>query len=49
MDIIVSPLYIKLGQVLCSLELMYKVVDEGEGVLIFSCDGIECLIVLDKV
>jgi hypothetical protein len=47
-DIIVFPLYIKLGEVLCTLELMYEIVDEGEGVSIFSRDGIECSIVLDE-
>jgi hypothetical protein len=48
-DIIVSPSYIKLGEVSCALELMDEIVDEGEGVSIFSRDGIECSIVLDEV
>jgi hypothetical protein len=47
-DIIVSPLYIELGEVLCALESMYEIVDEGEGVSILSHDGIECSIVLDE-
>jgi hypothetical protein len=47
-DIIVSPLYVELGEVSCTLESMDEIVDEGEGVLIFSCDGIEYLIVLDE-
>jgi hypothetical protein len=47
-DIIVSPSYIELGEVLHALELMDEIVDEGEGVSIFLCDGIECSIVLDE-
>jgi hypothetical protein len=27
---------------------MYEIINEGEGVLIFSHDGVECLIVLNK-
>jgi hypothetical protein len=27
---------------------MDEIVDEGKGVPIFSCDGVECSIVLDK-
>jgi hypothetical protein len=49
MDIIVSTSYIELGEVSRTFELMDEIIDEGEGVLIFLCDGIECLIVLDKV
>jgi hypothetical protein len=41
-DIIVSPLYIKLGEVSCTFESMDEIIDEGEGVLIFSRDGIKC-------
>jgi hypothetical protein len=47
-DIIVSPSYVKLGEVLRALESMDEIVDEGEGVSIFSCDGVECSIVLDE-
>jgi hypothetical protein len=47
-DIILSPSYIKLGEVSCTFELMDEIVDEGEGVSIFLRDGIECSIVLDK-
>jgi hypothetical protein len=47
-DIIVSPSYIKLGEVSRALELMDEIVDEGEGVPIFSRDGVECSIVLDE-
>jgi hypothetical protein len=47
-DIIVSPSYVELGEVLCTLESMDEIIDKGEGVLIFSHDGIECSIVLDK-
>jgi hypothetical protein len=31
-----------------TLESMDEIVDEGEGLSIFSHDGIECLIVLDE-
>jgi hypothetical protein len=48
-DIIVSPLYIELGEVSHTLESIDEIVDEGEGVLIFLHDSIECLIVLDEV
>jgi hypothetical protein len=48
-DIIVSPSYIELGEVLCTFELIDEIINEGEGVLIFSCDGIECSIVLYEV
>jgi hypothetical protein len=47
-DIIVSPSYIKLDEVSHTLELMDEIVNEGEGVSIYSCDGVECLIVLDE-
>jgi hypothetical protein len=47
-DIIVSPSYVELGEVSRALESMDEIVDEGEGVSIFSRDGIECSIVLDK-
>jgi hypothetical protein len=47
-DIIVSPSYIELGEVSCALESMDEIVDEGEKVSIFLCDGIECSIVLDE-
>jgi hypothetical protein len=45
MDIIVS---LELGEVSCALESMDEIIDEGEGVSIFSRDGIECSIVLDE-
>jgi hypothetical protein len=48
-DIIVSPSYIEFGEVSCALESMYEIINEGEGVLILSCDDNECLIVLDKM
>jgi hypothetical protein len=48
-DIIISQVYIELGEVLHALELMDQVVDEGEGVSILSHDGINSLIFLDKV
>jgi hypothetical protein len=48
-DIIVSPSYIELGEVSRALESMDEIVDEGKGVSIFSCDGVECSIVLDEV
>jgi hypothetical protein len=47
-DIIVSLSDIELGEVPCALELMDEIIDEGEGVLIFLHDNIECSIVLDK-
>jgi hypothetical protein len=47
-DIIVSPSYVELGEVSHALESMDEIINEGEGVLIFSCDGIECSIVLDE-
>jgi hypothetical protein len=47
-DIIVSPSYIELGEVLHTFESMDEIVDEGEGVLILSRDGIECSIFLDE-
>jgi hypothetical protein len=34
-DIIVSPSYIELGKVLCTLESMDEIFDEGEGLSIF--------------
>jgi hypothetical protein len=40
MHIVVSPAYIELGEVTCTLELMDKVVNEGERILILSHDGI---------
>jgi hypothetical protein len=45
---IVSPSYIKLGEVSRALESMDEIINEGEGVSIFSRDGIECSIVLDE-
>jgi hypothetical protein len=48
-NIIVSPSYIELGEVLCTLESIDEIVDEGKKVSIFSCDGVECSIVLDEV
>jgi hypothetical protein len=47
-DIIVSPSYIELGEVSRTLESIDEIINEGEGVSVFSCDGIECSIVLDK-
>jgi hypothetical protein len=47
-DIIVSPSDIELGEVLCALESIDEIVNEGERVSISLCDGIECLIFLDK-
>jgi hypothetical protein len=47
-NIIVSPSYIELGEVSRALESMDEIVDEGEGVSIFSHDGVECSIVLDE-
>jgi hypothetical protein len=41
-NIIVSPSYIELGEVSHTLELMYKIVNEGEGVSILLHDGVEC-------
>jgi hypothetical protein len=43
MDITVSLSDIELGEVSCTLESMDEIVNQGEGVSIFSCDGIECL------
>jgi hypothetical protein len=49
MDIIVCLVYIKLGEVPHALELMMdEIFDEGERVFIFSCNDIECSIVLDE-
>jgi hypothetical protein len=47
-DIIVSPSYIKLGEVLHTLKSMDEIIDEREGVSIFLHDGVECSIVLDE-
>jgi hypothetical protein len=47
-DIIVSPSHVELGEVSHALESIDEIVDEGEGVLIFSRDGIECSIVLNE-
>jgi hypothetical protein len=47
-DIIVSPSDIELGEVLCALESMDEIVNEGERVSIFLRDGVECLIFLDE-
>jgi hypothetical protein len=47
-DIIVSPSYIKLGEVLHAFESIDEIIDEGERVSISSCDGTECSIVLDE-
>jgi hypothetical protein len=41
-------MYIELGEVSYTLESMYEIVNEEEGVFILSYDGIECSIVLDK-
>jgi hypothetical protein len=34
-DIVVSPSYVELGEVLCALESMDEIINEGEGVSIF--------------
>jgi hypothetical protein len=48
-DIIVSLSYVEFGEVSCTLELMYEIINEGEGVSILSRDGIECSVVLEKM
>jgi hypothetical protein len=40
MHIVVSLVYIELGEVTCTLELMDEVINEGERISILSCDGI---------
>jgi hypothetical protein len=47
-DIIVSPTYVELCEVSHTLESMDEIINEGEGVSIFSRDGVECSIVLDE-
>jgi hypothetical protein len=47
-DIVVSPAYVKFGEVACTLESMDWIIDEGERILILSCDGIKSSIVLDE-
>jgi hypothetical protein len=47
-DIIVSPAYVELGEVVHTLESMDEIINEGEGMSIFLHDGIKCSIVLDK-
>jgi hypothetical protein len=48
-DIVISPAYIELGEVLRTLESMDEIINEGEGILISLHDGIKGSVVLDKV
>ena len=45
-DIVVSPAYIEFGEVFRAFKLMDEVVNNGEGVAIFSCDSVQCPVVL---
>ena len=47
-NIIETPTYVQLGEVLHTLEFLYQLRDEQEGVLIFHHDHIEGSVVLDK-
>ena len=47
-NIVVTPLDIKLGEVLCTSELIYKFRNDRQWVTVLHCHGIECTVVLDQ-
>ena len=48
-DIVVAPADVQFGKIPCTLESVDQVVDEGEWVVVFLHDGVQCVVVLDEV
>ncbi|KAG5340928.1 hypothetical protein C0989_012551 [Termitomyces sp. Mn162] len=46
--IVVTPLDIQFSEVLCTPEVVDELEDEGEGVMVLHCYGVENLVVLDQ-